>query len=396
MTERRAPDVRELRDYEGRNDVRRPEIRRKVDLRAGDRPRLSGPNDIALGPQRRSHGTRHDRRENRLRSRGRKAPRAERRPLHRNDKVVKERLRRRTADERDRQPVQPAQPEPQVQVAQVEETPPPSTPMEVVEGGQAPDPKVQKDPSDPKENDKTEQTEPAGDGLEDGEIGSESSESEECNSEADFDPSPEETITIAVAEKAEESGATVETIEAEEAKESQLGSEQQETPPDEQNQKSPRRDATRTIPVPRSLSKDIAGACSSGAEIHIQEQGQAEPCLVTVSGTTEEVDVAVAQIRALREKQRANDPVELLIPRTVKGQRILHALDKEQIRRVANVTLNVEDDTEEYCKVTLCGQPPDTERAWLAVVKAALGKAEEKDVAEQLSRSSGHLGSGRH
>lgn len=54
-----------------------------------------------------------------------------------------------------------------------------------------------------------------------------------------------------------------------------------------------RRDATRTIPVPRSLSKDIAGtalplvnyfsamirflpnwpgACSSGAEIHIQER----------------------------------------------------------------------------------------------------------------------------
>ena len=49
------------------------------------------------------------------------------------------------------------------------------------------------------------------------------------------------------------------------------------------------------------VPSNLQGVCSSGADIHIDES-QTEACLVSVSGTMEEVELAVSQIRSLQPK----------------------------------------------------------------------------------------------
>jgi len=257
---------------------------------------------------------------------------------------------------------------------------------------------VQKEPTDQA----PEQAPEKGDEREDGEIGSESSESEECNSEADFDASDEEALPIAVAEKAAEgepdepgepeaaakegeAKSASETNEVSKTEEAQggleAGPEAQQQVDHAQSEGSQRRDFSRTIPVPRRLSGEVKGVCSPGVQIQIRmppEQSRTDPCLVSVSGTMEEVELAVRQIRCLHQKQRgASDSVEFHIPRDATGQRLLQRLNKETLRRTANVTLKIDDDKqEEYYKAVLSGQPKDTDRAWLVALKATLGKAD--------------------
>lgn len=256
---------------------------------------------------------------------------------------------------------------------------------------------VQKEPT----GQASEQPPEKGDEREDGEIGSESSESEECNSEADFDASDEEALPIAMAEKAAEgepdepgepeaeaakegeAKSASETNEVGKAEEAQggleAGPEAQQQVDHAQSEGSQRRDFSRTIPVPRTLSGKVQGVCSPGVQIQIRmppEQSR-DPCLVSVSGTMEEVELAVSQIRSLHQQRGASDSVEFHIPRDATGQRLLQRLSKERLRRTANVTLKIDDDKqEEYYKAVLSGQPKDTDRAWLVALKATLGKAD--------------------
>lgn len=411
MSERSAPDVRQLSGG-GRGDLqRRPDIHRRSDNRPGDRPkRLSGANDVQLGERRAGERRLGDRRvgeqrvgerravEGRARDRGggdrragqrqRDRPRGkarfhgEARPdPQQNQKIAQDRQRPQVAVRDERQADQPPA-ESKEQVA-----PPATTALE-----------VQKEPTDQA----PEQAPEKGDEREDGEIGSESSESEECNSEADFDASDEEALPIAVAEKAAEgepdepgepeaaakegeAKSASETNEVSKTEEAQggleAGPEAQQQVDHAQSEGSQRRDFSRTIPVPRRLSGEVKGVCSPGVQIQIRmppEQSRTDPCLVSVSGTMEEVELAVRQIRCLHQKQRgASDSVEFHIPRDATGQRLLQRLNKETLRRTANVTLKIDDDKqEEYYKAVLSGQPKDTDRAWLVALKATLGKAD--------------------
>lgn len=372
FSDRSAPDVRELRDHGGRAEAEhRPEIQRRNEVK---RPkRLSGANDVQLGERR--GGERQSQRDR---------PQETRWLSHKkDDKAHPDGQNIHQEQESQSQSVQISEPErpsnqPDQAQAQVECAKEPAA--------QPSDTTVALEAANDLSGQPPEKSPAKGDGREDGEICSESSESDECNSEADFDPSEEEAIPIAVAEKAAEA----EAQEDPEAKSNVLeagkiaaeGSEERRQPQKPSDNTSlggdQRRDFTRTIPVPRKLSNSVKGLRSSGAEIQIDmpernSGNNAELCLVSVSGSMEEVEMAVSQIRRLQQKE-ARDSVELHIPKDAKGQKLLTLI---QDRMQSVVKVKVFSDQQEYYKVTLCGQPLDIDRAWLVAVKAILGKAEE-------------------
>jgi len=202
---------------------------------------------------------------------------------------------------------------------------------------------------------------------EEGETGSSESSSDDCNSQADFSGS-EENFAVAVAEEAQ----TEQPAKAEApALNVQDGKTDSVMEPVEGRNGS-QSDTSRSIPVPKHLCKQVAGLCAaSQAKFDIQDK-TAPFARVTVSGSEKAVETVLSKIRVLGH--RSHDAVELCVAKNAQGQ--LQGWTQEKIGRASQASATFSHDKDNL-RIALKGAPAAVDKAWLLVVKAALGKAQK-------------------
>ncbi|CAE7630831.1 unnamed protein product [Symbiodinium necroappetens] len=206
---------------------------------------------------------------------------------------------------------------------------------------------------------------------EEGETGSSESSSDDCNSQADFSGS-EENFAVAVAEEAQ----TEQPAKADKAsgpdsnlKDGKTDSVMEPVEGRNGSQSDASR-TVRTIPVPKHLCKQLPGLCAaSHTKFDIQDK-TAPFARVTVSGSEKAVETVLAKIRVFGH--RSHDTVELCVAKNAQGQ--LHGWTQETIGRATQASATFSHDKDNL-RVALKGAPAAVDKAWLLVVKAALGKA---------------------
>jgi len=131
-------------------------------------------------------------------------------------------------------------------------------------------------------------------------------------------------------------------------------------------------DTSRSIPVPKHLCKQVAGLCAaSQAKFDIQDK-TAPFARVTVSGSEKAVETVLSKIRVLGH--RSHDAVELCVAKNAQGQ--LQGWTQEKIGRASQASATFSHDKDNL-RIALKGAPAAVDKAWLLVVKAALGKAQK-------------------
>ncbi|CAE7798540.1 unnamed protein product [Symbiodinium sp. CCMP2456] len=206
---------------------------------------------------------------------------------------------------------------------------------------------------------------------EEGETGSSESSSDDCNSQADFSGS-EENFAVAVAEEAQtEQPAKADKADGPDSNLKDGKTDSVMEPVEGRNgSQSDASRTVRTIPVPKHLCKQLAGLCAaSQTKLDIQDK-TAPFARVTVSGSEKAVETVLAKIRVLGH--RSHDAVELCVAKNAQGQ--LQGWTQEKIGRATQASATFSHDKDNL-RVALKGAPAAVDKAWLLVVKAALGKA---------------------
>lgn len=208
---------------------------------------------------------------------------------------------------------------------------------------------------------------------EEGETGSSESSSDDCNSQADFSGS-EENFAVAVAEEAQtEQPAKADKADGPDSNLKDGKTDSVMEPVEGRNgSQSDASRTVRTIPVPKHLCKQLPGLCAaSHTKFDIQDK-TAPFARVTVSGSEKAVETVLAKIRVLGH--RSHDTVELCVAKNAQGQ--LHGWTQETIGRATQASATFSHDKDNL-RVALKGAPAAVDKAWLLVVKAALGKAQK-------------------
>mmetsp|Transcript_10447 Transcript_10447/g.24177 ORF Transcript_10447/g.24177 Transcript_10447/m.24177 type:complete len:642 (+) Transcript_10447:77-2002(+) len=347
----RKPDVRQARDHReppqldgprARDDgrERRPDIGRRGDVQPGS-GRLRRMRDV----------------------RGEPGARAGRRPAQRPGRERKAPLERGRLRDKVEQEGRPEARRPEAAKEHVEEAAPKSeAPPTENQGRKTAEGNAEKPPASGAVE------------REEGETdSSESSSSDECNSQADFSGS-EAHFPVAVAEEADEPKGSAARVEEPREEGAGQRSEHEAAPrkaAETTDMVLRRKEVARTIPVPKSLCKQISGAVAESS-VNVQIQDHSDPCIVTVSGQEEDVEHVLGSIRALGDRNVA-DVVELCVAKNMHGQ-TLQGLTEAQIRKLTQTSVTFRDGPDDYLHITLEGPHAAVDRAWLLVVKAALGK----------------------